>query len=149
MIKDKSFSAYIFPIRDGKVALLKYGQNGYGPIGGRIDGNESLTDALKRELTEELGEGPTQILKTVTEISVPYCFKHLTLERAEKRGAWSEEHHFFITYETNNIDLQFCENREEQISVVWIDPKELLNPQITPIDSMRDFYKTYVLPKLS
>lgn len=31
MIKELSYSAYILPVRDGQVALLKYGENGYGP----------------------------------------------------------------------------------------------------------------------
>ena len=56
MIKDISYSAYILPVRDGQVALLKYGENGYGPIGGRLDDGEDFLTALRRELAEELGE---------------------------------------------------------------------------------------------
>lgn len=51
MIKELSYSAYILPVRDGQVALLKYGENGYGPIGGRLDDGEYFLTALKHELT--------------------------------------------------------------------------------------------------
>jgi len=47
MIKDISYSAYILPVRDGQVALLKYGENGYGPIGGRLDDGEDFLTALR------------------------------------------------------------------------------------------------------
>ena len=59
MIKELSYSAYILPVRNGQVALLKYGENGYGPIGGRLDDGEDFLTALRRELTEELGRKVT------------------------------------------------------------------------------------------
>lgn len=114
MIKDKSYSAYILPIRNGKVALLRYGEDGYGPIGGRLDDDENFKTTLRRELTEELGKQSLYLLDLITEIPVPYSFEHTTQERAEKRGAWAEEHHYFISHETENIDLTFCEKRNEK-----------------------------------
>ena len=82
MIKDKSYSAYIIPVRiqDGKaqVALLNYGENNYGPIGGRLDNDEDFETALKRELTEELGENALCILDLITEVPTPYSFRHST-----------------------------------------------------------------------
>lgn len=68
--------------------------------------------------------------------------------RAEKRGAWSEEHHYFISHETENIALTFCEKRNENISVVWFDIKDLTNPQIIQIADMRDFFVKHVVPNL-
>lgn len=52
MIKDINYSAYIIPVRAGRIAVLKYGENGYGPIGGRLDAGEDFDAALRRELTE-------------------------------------------------------------------------------------------------
>lgn len=46
MIKDISYSAYIIPVRAGRVAVLKYGENGYGPIGGRLDAGEDFDAAF-------------------------------------------------------------------------------------------------------
>lgn len=148
MINDKSYSAYILPIRNGKVALLRYGEDGYGPIGGRLDDGEDFKTALRRELTEELGEQSLKMLDLITEIPVVYSFKHTDPQRAEKRGAWSEEHHYFISHETNDLDLQFCEQRDENISVVWLNISDLSNPSVIQIDSMRDFFAKHILPNI-
>lgn len=148
MIKDKSYSAYILPIRNDKVALLRYGKDGYGPIGGRLDDGENFKDSLCRELTEELGEQSLKMLDLITEIPVAYSFKHTDPQRAEKRGAWSEEHHYFISHETENLDLKFCEKRNENISVVWFDITSLTSPQIIQIADMREFFAKYIMPNL-
>ena len=36
----------------------------------------------------------------------------------------------------------------EKISVVWIEPKELLNPTVTPFEDMRQYYEQYIIPLL-
>ena len=149
MIKDTSYSAYILPVRDGQVALLKYGENGYGPIVGRLNDGEDFLTALRRELTEELGESASALADSAVEILVPYAFRHPTPERAQKRGAWAEEHHFFIVHVSDDIELNFCENRPEEISVAWVAPDDLLNPKITPFDDMREFYSNHILPNLN
>lgn len=149
MIKDVSYSAYVLPVCDGKIALLKYGENGYGPIGGRLDDGEDFLTALRRELTEELGESASALADSAVEIPVPYAFRHPTHERAQKRGAWAEEHHFFIVQIPNDMELNFCENRPEEISVAWVAPDDLLNPKITPFDDMREFYSNHILPNLN
>jgi len=149
MIKDISYSAYILPVRDGQVALLKYGENGYGPIGGRLDDGEDFSAALRRELTEELGDGASALADNVVEIPVPYAFRHPTPERAQRRGAWAEEHHFYIVHVPDDMELNFCENRPEEISVAWVAPDDLLNPQITPFEDMREFYSNHILPNLN
>ena len=148
MLKDKSFSAYVLPIRNGKVALLRYGKNGYGPIGGRLDDDEKFKDALRRELTEELGEQSLKMLDLITEIPVAYSFKHTDPQRAEKPGAWSEEHHYFISYETENLDLKFYEQRNENISVVWLNIASLIDPKIIQITDMRDFFAKHIISNL-
>lgn len=148
MIKELSYSAYILPVRNGQVALLKYGENGYGPIGGRLDDGEDFKNALRRELLEELGESASVLADSAVEIPVPYAFRHSSPERAQKRGAWAEEHHFFIVQIPDDVELNFCENRDEEISVVWMSADDLLNPQITPFDDMREFYASHILPNL-
>ena len=148
MIKELSYSAYVLPVRDGKVALLKYGENGYGPIGGRLEDGEDFKTALRRELTEELGESTSALVDNVVDIPVPYAFRHPTPERAQKRGAYAEEHHFFLVHVPEDMKLTFCEDRPENISVIWIDTDELLSQQITPFDDMREFYASQILLNL-
>ena len=148
MIKELSYSAYVLPVRDGRVALLKYGETGYGPIGGRLDDGEDFKTALRRELTEELGADASALVDNVVEIPVPYAFRHPTPERAQKRRAYAEEHHFFLVHIPEDMELNFCEDRPEDISVVWISADELLTPEITPFDDMRDFYRSHILPNL-
>lgn len=148
MIKELSYSAYVLPVRDGKVALLKYGENGYGPIGGRLDDGEDSKAALRRELTEELGAVASALVDNVVEIPVPYAFRHPTPERAQKRGAYAEEHRFFLVHVPEDMELNFCEDRPENITVAWVSPEELLSQQITPFDDMREFYTSHILPNL-
>ena len=148
MIKELSYSAYVLPVRNGRVALLRYGENGYGPIGGRLDDGEEFKTALRRELTEELGDGATTLADSAIEIPVPYAFRHPTPERAQRRGAWAEEHHFYIVHVPDDMELNFCENRPEEISVAWVDPDDLLNPKITPFDDMCEFYSQHIIPNL-
>lgn len=149
MIKEISYSVYIFPVRNGRVALLKYGDDGYGPIGGRLDDCEKFSDALGRELVEELGVGADALLKDAFETPVSYKFKHSLLEQAEKRGAWAEEHHFYIAQIPDDFDIEFCESRPEKVSVVWVSPDELVSPNIIPFDDMRVFYATHIVPNLA
>ena len=89
-----------------------------------------------------------KMLDLITEIPVAYSFKHTDQQRAEKRGAWSEEHHYFISHETENIDLTFCEKRNENISVVWLNISDLTSPEIIKIDSMREFFAKHILPNI-
>ena len=104
--------------------------------------------ALRRELTEELGESASALADQVVEIPVPYAFRHPTPERAQKRGAWAEEHHFYIVHVPDDMELTFCENRAEEISVAWVASDDLLNPKITVFDDMREFYASHILPNL-
>ena len=149
MIKDISYSAYMLPVQNGKVAVLKYGENGYGPIGGRLDEGEDFKTALHRELTEELGDAAGALANSAVEIPVPYSFRHPTPERAKKRGAYAEEHHFYIVHISDDMELDFCEDCPEDISVVWLTPNDLLSPEFTPFTDMREFYATHILPNLS
>lgn len=149
MIKDLSFSAYIIPFRNGQIAILRYGENGYGPIGGRVDDGEDFITALRRELTEELGANAARLADVAVALPVPYCFTHSSPERTEKRGARAEEHHFFIAPVPDDMELKFCEDRPEQISVVWLTPSQILNPSVTPFPDMREYYETNILPTLT
>lgn len=149
MIKEISYSAYVIPVCNGRVAMLQYGKNGYGFIGGRLDDGEDFKTALRRELGEELGKNATVLADSVVEIPLPYSFRHQTQARAEKRGAYAEEHHFYIAHIPEDMELNFCENRAEDISVVWLSPNDLISPTITPLDDMRQFCAEHILPNLS
>ncbi len=153
MIKEKSYSSYIIPVRKNagkiQIARLCYGSNNYGSVGGRLDNGENFKTALRRELCEELGEQSLKILDLITEIPVPYSFKHETKEHIEQRGAVCEEHHYFITHETDNINLEFCEKRNENISVVWMNVNDLINPDIVQHPGEREFFAKHIIPNIN
>lgn len=146
MLCDKSFSAYIIPIRsDGRVAHLKYGEKAYGLIGGRVAPGEKLADALRRELGQELGPHAVQLADMAWAVPVPYSFRHTSRARAEQRGALAEEHHIFIAHVPDDMDLNFCETRPgENISIEWATPDEFV--QMYPVS--RDFFETHIIPNL-
>ena len=99
MIKEMSFSAYIIPVRDGRIAMLRYGENGYGFIGGRLDDGEDFKTALRRELTEELGIDATALMDDLIEIDggeiEGICWVDFPETRPELEYAWSMEPHNF------------------------------------------------------
>ena len=52
MIKELSYSAYVLPVRDGKVALLKYGENGYLKLWIPWSDNADRLSGLRRLLAD-------------------------------------------------------------------------------------------------
>lgn len=113
ILKECSFSSYIFPVRNGLVAILKYGKNGYGPIGGRIDGEDFIM-ALRRELTEELSASVAKLVDVAVKIPAPYAFRHTNPERTQKRGVWAEEHHFLLPRYQTALSLPSAKTARSQ-----------------------------------
>ena len=105
--------------------------------------------ALRRELAEELGPSAADLADAAVAVPVPYAFRHATYARALARGAFAEEHHFYIVHIADDCTLNFCENRPDSVSVVWVRPDDLLAPEYVPMSDMRDFYAMHVLPNLA
>jgi len=151
MIKEVSYAAYIIPVRittDGKkqVALLEYDVGAYGTIGGRFDDGEKTADvALKRELREELGKNSEFMLDLAQEISEPYRFK-VADHKVEKRGAYNEVHIFFIAKIPSDIKLEFCEVREDNIKLVWLDSEALVDEKVIGFSDQREYFEKNVMP---
>ncbi|MDL2295914.1 NUDIX domain-containing protein [Lachnospiraceae bacterium OttesenSCG-928-E19] len=146
MIKDKSLSAHILPIRNGLIAFLDYDGKGYGPIGGRVDDGEDLYQALRRELDEEIGL--PELADNVIKIDKPYSFKHSDPERAMGRGALSEEHHFFIAKISNNMNLEFIEPRLPNVKIIWVSPVELATKKYLYFDNLCEYYMYNIIPAI-
>ncbi len=150
MIKDISFAAYILPVRvrnnTQEVALIEYAPGAYGTIGGRFDDGETVArHALKREIIEELGPTAAFMADSAIEISTPYTFK-VAENKIEKRGAYNESHKFFIIKVLDNTILEFCEKREANIKIIWLNATALLDEKIIGFPDQRDYFKQYIMP---
>ena len=150
MIKEVSFAAYIVPVRmhNGKkqIAILNYAPGAYGTIGGRFDDGETTAlEALRRELTEELGESAVFMLDVAKEVKEPYRFK-VHESRVEKRGAYNEAHIFFIAQVPESTELDFCEEREECIKVEWLDAESLVNEKVIGFPDQREYFEKNIMP---
>lgn len=117
-IKDNNFkSAHVVIIKDGKVLILRRSPTDewmpghYGLPGGKLDGEESPTQAVSRECKEEAG------------LSVrPEDLIFLPKVSIEKK------HAFYCTEKfTGEPKLDF-----EHDDFKWINPKDLSNYKIVP-----------------
>ena len=134
MIKDISYAAYIIPFRERgnkkEFAILKY-EGGYGDIGGRFDNNETdARTALRREITEELGLEASFLADEAIEIPT-HEISEVSKERIQIRGAYREDHTFFIVKVPDNLNLTFCEKREEKIILEWLPLSAMLDINVT------------------
>lgn len=145
-MKEKSLSSCIIPFRDGKVAFLKYCEDGYGPIGGRVEDGEDIYQALRRELTEELGPESVILADNATYANEAYSFKHTDEKQIIKRGALSEEHHFFVAKVPKSIELEFIEICVPKVEIIWITPEELVTKKFLYFDNLLKYYKRVVMP---
>jgi len=152
MAKKVAYAAYIIPVRvrRGKkqIAVLKY-PDGYGKIGGRFnDGEKSARVALRRELCEELGKAAAFMADTASEAKPCYKFK-VAPDEVKKRGALSEERTLFVAKIPGGMELNFCEKRDENIEVAWLEPEALLDDKITPAPSQRKYLAKYIMPLIA
>jgi 8-oxo-dGTP pyrophosphatase MutT (NUDIX family) len=150
MIKEICDAAYIIPVRikgeKKEVALLKY-KDGYGKIGGRCDGVETPRETLRREICEELGEAVAFLADMAKESRKPYEFKN-SEDGINSRGAKGERHFIFVVKIPNEIELMFCEEREDKVKVVWLPLVSLTDKDIIVYPDLRDYYAKHVLPIL-
>ena len=149
-MKEVSYAAYIIPVRiinnKKQIAILEYAPGAYGTIGGRFDDNETNAKvALKRELREELGKKSEFMVDLAQEISEPYRFK-VAEHKIEKRGAYNEEHIFFVVKVLSDTILEFCEVREENIKVVWLDSEALVDENVIGFPDQREYFEKNVMP---
>lgn len=151
MIKEVSYAAYIIPVRfhNGKkqIALISYAPGAYGTIGGRFDdGETNAVDALRRELSEELGAKSVFMADGAIEIKEPYKFK-VAEHRIEKRGAYNEAHLFFVSKVPDSTELNFVEEREETtIKVEWLDSEALVDENVIGFPDQREYFEKNVMP---
>ena len=149
MIKDISYAAYIIPFRERgnkkEFAILRY-EGGYGDIGGRFDNNETdARTALRREITEELGLEASFLADEAIEIPT-HEISEVSKERIQIRGAYREDHTFFIVKVPDNLNLTFCEKREEKIILEWLPLSAMLDINVTYRKEKIEFCRNYIIP---
>lgn len=150
MIKEVSYAAYIIPVRiiDGKkqIAILEYAPGAYGTIGGRFDDDETTAkQALTRELREELGKSAEFMVGLAQQVVAPYKFK-VAEHKIEKRGAYNEAHIFFVAKVPSDTVLEFCEEREDTVKVVWLDSEALVDEKVIGFPDQREYFEQNVMP---
>ena len=149
-MKDKRYASYVLPVRvkDGKkqVALLEYGSDGYGKIGGRFeDGETNAREVLRRELAEELNVGCDKIADTAIEIAEPYCVD-VDPEWAKIRGTHREIRYIFVAPISADMELFFDEQGDIGARVVWLDAECLSDENVVKFSDEREYLKKHVLP---
>ena len=129
IVEDKSISFFAerrktvraIIIKDTRILLVySYKYNDYMFPGGGVKNGESLKNALKRELTEELGAGKISIIDSFGQI------KEKRYSAKDKRPINQKSYYFLC--EVSHIGKQHLENDEESYGVkpTWIDIEEAL-----------------------
>lgn len=105
------YGAYIVPVKDGKIAVVKT-PKGYFFIGGGIEENESCQDAIKRECLEETGYRAT--------VGKMICSAEAYVKHSEL-GYFHPVQYYY----TGILEEKVQEPTEGDHRFVWIDYKEL------------------------
>lgn len=92
-------------IQDGKLLLIKDDDNIYKIPGGKVESGESLEDACKREVKEEIN-GDVILLKKLSTLSIDKPDKSLSIEL----------HHFLAKLKNKDIKPGF-----EVEEIKWLD----------------------------
>ena len=105
-------------VRNGKICLVQEGDGRWGLPGGRIDIGESVQEALRREIKEEIG-CDIQVGKIVD---------------CDIFTSKSGMHHFIVVFLATMIDeiQNFLVDGAEVVSAEWIDPDGMKNLRILP-----------------
>lgn len=139
----KSLSSYIIPIKKVnnrfKAIVLEY-PNGYGFIGGRLEGNETVLESLKREIVEELGENCPLLDMRFIEIANKYSFDIKKDSNRNRGGADIEEQTFFYTILEKDVLLEFIEECKTA-KVVEVDLKKLATKEFLSFESFISYAK--------
>ncbi|MBS3086878.1 NUDIX domain-containing protein [Candidatus Pacearchaeota archaeon] len=107
---------------DNRILIVKKEEdNSWQFIQGGVNENESLLDALKREIKEEIGLNPEQ-LKTIAAASHLNIYDWPT-ELQTKKGFRGQEQSFFVVgiSDKNRFKL----NEEELMDYKWVDINEI------------------------
>ena len=124
-------AVYWAPIRDNKVLLIRRFNTGwrdgdYTLIGGHLDGNETVTDALLREAKEESG-----IVLKKEAVQVAH-----TMHRNSLKGRNRDGYHEYI-------DFFLTANRWEGEPRI-MEPEKCDNMQWFPLDALPDNTLYYI-----
>jgi len=139
----KSLSSYIIPLKRTefgvKAMILRY-QDGYGPIGGRLESGEDCLSSLQREVKEELGSDCKLFNYTWKELNQKYSFD-ITNKLSRKRGnATVEEQTYFYVWLDEEVKLDFIEEGKTA-RVVEVDLSSLYSLNYFPYESFIKFAK--------
>ncbi|MDR1338059.1 MAG: NUDIX hydrolase [Rickettsiales bacterium] len=146
-IKEWKYAAYIFPVREingqKQVAMAVYKSGWHGLIGGRLDGNETPSEAVCREVCEELGESAKFI--TYDAIEIPEK-NRIKIRDVLFRRAENEEHTYFVKKVPADTELVFCEKGNPGFDVKWLNIDLLSDEKIIVFEDMRQYFINSVIP---
>ena len=138
-------AAYVVPIRVNpasggvEVALVHY-QDGFGFIGGRLQGDEIPDEALRREVLEELGGHVNH--HHVVSVPEVYDFEMAKDQRPGK-NKHREHHHFYVSLLGSGRDLHF---QEAGAKIEWVPVASLLDESIIVHEELRAYLRRSVMP---
>ncbi len=85
------------------------------------------------------------MVELAKQMAEPYRFK-VAEHRVEKRGAYNEAHIFFVAKVPSDTVLEFCEVREDNVKVVWLDSEALVDEKVIGFPDQRKYFEKHVMP---
>lgn len=139
LIKPKYNSIDELPYRQGAIGIIidndnkflivqmkDYGDNDYRFSGGGIEGIETPTEGLLRELTEELGTDKFEILKESKQVNRYDWPESVIINQIKNKNRYfrgQEQHQFLVKFTGSQEDIKIDPNELKKIK--WVSYDEL------------------------
>lgn len=123
-----------------RIAHLKFSK-GFGLIGGGVEGEELIEEALRREISEEIS-CEDKLFKVANAVPLNGIYEFKTASPAAR--AATERHYFWTLKLPSEIEIA---SNTPQIAVVWTEINDFVN--FSPHPEFIKFCKTFIVPVLT